>query len=393
MKKITLAIAAMLAFSPMLVEAQIFQIVKSDGSIIELDVNNIDEMRFKTDDNPYNDNTPEYVEVIDLGLSVNWASVNIGATATEEPGALYAWGEIAEKDWYSWSYYQHGSSASSLTKYNQVDGLNLLQDEDDAVRNTWGGDWRMPTRAEFQELIDNCDIDYAATQNGYPGVRFTSRVYGHEGASIFLPAAGWIQDQYHMYDGSLATYWTSECANFAEFSMPQFAFAAEFWRDGEYANTCQISGTYRYLGRPVRAVKVNENYVEPVIPDEPQEQVAVWDGSTSTTSGSFEGDLPLNDDVTLTFAKNGAIFQPVFQSGYFILRNKNSVTVKGTGLKRVVLSFNPDTEASTADKVYPSQETYTTSDDLKTGMWEGSADEVTFTATSQVQIVKVEVYY
>lgn len=393
MKKLTLAIATLLALSPVLVEAQIFQIEKNDGSLIELEVSNIREMRFKYDDNPYEDQTPDYVEVVDMGLSVNWASVNIGATSAGAPGSLFAWGEIAEKDWYSWSYYQHGSSAASLTKYNQADGLNLLQAEDDAARNAWGGEWRMPTRDEFQELIDNCDIDYNATMDGYPGVRLTSRVAGYENASIFLPAAGWIQDEYHLYDGGLATYWTSMCANFTEFSMPQFAFAAEFWLTGDYANSCQVNATYRYLGRPVRAVKTNENYVEPVTPDEPDVKCAVWDGAVSTTSGSFEGDVALNDDVTLTFAKNSAIFAPVFQAGYFILRNKNSMTVKGTGLKKVVLTFNPETEASTADKIHPDQDTYTTADDLKSSMWEGNADEVTFTSTSAVQITKVEVYY
>lgn len=393
MKKLTFAIAALLAFSPVLTEAQIFQIEKNDGSLIELEVSNIREMRFKNDDNPYPDKTPDNVEVVDLGLSVNWASLNLGANEIQEPGYFYAWGETAVKSWYSWSYYQFGSSAAALTKYNQSDGLNRLQPEDDAAKNEWGGEWRMPTRAEFQELIDNCDIDYTATEGGFPGVRLTSRVAGHEGASIFLPAGGWIQDNNLTVNGRLATYWASECANFPEFSMPQFAYAAEFWLDGDYAQTGQINGTYRYLGRPVRAVKVNENYVEPVTPEEPEEKYAVWDGAESTTSGSYQGDVALNDDVTLTFTKNSAVFPPVFQAGYFILRSKNTLTVKGSGLKKVVLTFNPETEASTADKVYPNQDTYTMAEDLKSSTWEGQADEVTFTATGTVQITKVEVYY
>lgn len=391
MKKITLAIAALMGLSTMTTEAQIFQIEKNDGSLIELEVSNIKEMRFKTDANPYEDKTPDYVEIVDLGLSVNWASVNLGAETNYASGYLFSWGETTEKDWYSWSGYQHGSSASSLTKYNQSDGLNLLQNEDDAAKNIWGGDWRMPTRDEFQELIANCDIDYTAVEHDIPGVRLTSKVAGYENASIFLPACGWIQDNNRTNEGGAATYWTSNCVNYAgEISMPAFAFAAEFWLTGDNANTCQVNGTYRYLGRPVRAVvPKNQSSSDPV----DDEKIAIWDGATSTTSGAFEGDVALNDDITMTLTKNSALFQPVFQEGYFLLRNKNSMTIKGNGLKKIVLTLNPDTEASTADKLMPSQATYTTSENLKTGTWEGEASEVTFTATGAVQIVKVEVYY
>lgn len=68
-----------------------------------------------------------------------------------------------------------------------------------------------------------------------------------------------MQDNNRIDDTSRADYWTSECVNSAtDFSMPAFAFAAEFWLTGDYAQTCQINGTYRYLGRPVRAVQPKE---------------------------------------------------------------------------------------------------------------------------------------
>ena len=233
--------------------SKILLVEKSNGDVIELPMESIYEMRFKVDNAEYSDNTPEYVEIVDLGLSVNWASVNLGATTPEEPGHLLAWGELEPKDWYSWSYYKFGTSKTSLTKYTAADGLQFLQPEDDAATVMWGEKWRIPSREEFQELYDNCEVDYAATENGYPGVRFTSKVPGHEGKSIFLCAAGWIQDEYHMYDVTLATYWANECVN-ASVVLPEFAFAAEFWRDGDYANSYYYSGTYRYLGRPIRAV-------------------------------------------------------------------------------------------------------------------------------------------
>jgi len=389
MKKFTLAcIATLVAMDSMTIKAQIFQIEKNDGSIIELEVNNIKEMRFKSDADPYEDKTPDNVEIVDMGLSVNWASMNVGAASLGDCGYYVSWGETATKSWYSWSGYEFGSSASALTKYNQTDGLNRLQFEDDAARVVWGGDWRMPTRDEFQELIDNCDIDYNATEDGCKGIRLTSRV--KQGASIFLPAGGWFQDGSPVSVDGLASYWTSECVNMpGQFSMPSFAFTAEFWLDGDYANTCQINGTYRYLGRNVRAVVENDGTDEPVV----EENCAVWDGATSTTTGAFEGDFPLNDDITMTLLKNSALFQPVFQGNYFLLRSKNSMTIKGDGLKKIVITLNPDAATSTADRLMIDVPTYSTSDDLKTGIWEGDASEVTFTATGAVQVVKVEVYY
>ena len=242
--------------TPSFAETEILLVEKSNGETIELPLEYIDEMRFKDAMDIPEENTPDCVEIIDLGLSVNWASVNLGATLPEEPGYLISWGELEEKDWYSWSYYKFGDSKSTLTKYTVADGMRILQPEDDAAKMLWGGDWRMPSREDWQELIDNCDIDYAATENGYPGVRITSRVPGYEGKSIFLCAAGWIQDEYHMQDGTLSSYWANECVVFpGEISLPEFAFAAEFWREGDYANKYYYSGVYRWQGRPIRAVK------------------------------------------------------------------------------------------------------------------------------------------
>ncbi len=69
------------------------------------------------------------------------------------------------------------------------------------------------------------------------------------------------------------------------------------------------------------------------------------------------------------------------------------MTIKGDGLKKIVITLNPDAATSTADRLMIDVPTYSTSDDLKTGIWEGDASEVTFTATGAVQVVKVEVYY
>ena len=137
-------------------------------------------------------------EAVDLGLSVKWASYNVGATKPEEFGDYFAWGEISPKntyDWstYKWCNYSYNSSYTSLTKYNTsprygtVDNKTQLEMSDDVARANWGGKWRLPTKEEFDELKSNCTWTWT-TQSGTEGYQVTSKKNGN---SIFLPAAGY----------------------------------------------------------------------------------------------------------------------------------------------------------------------------------------------------------
>ncbi len=145
---------------------------------------------------------------IDLGLSVKWADMNVGAKAPEEGGLYYAWGEISpipdrpvEWSTYKWcNGYQ-----TSLTKYcskpeygdhRYVDTLTTLQPCDDVATVRWGSNWRIPTADELQELCDKCTWEWTIV-NGQPGNRIT----GPNGNNIFLPATGMYN---HLaYDPSL----------------------------------------------------------------------------------------------------------------------------------------------------------------------------------------------
>ena len=91
-------------------------------------------------------------EFVDLGLSVMWATTNIGANAPEEYGDYFAWGEVSPKETYGWKTYKYcEGSYKTLTKYNYdsskgaVDNKTVLDYSDDAARVNWGGNWRMPT--------------------------------------------------------------------------------------------------------------------------------------------------------------------------------------------------------------------------------------------------------
>lgn len=162
-------------------------------------------------------------DYVDLGLSVKWATCNVGADKPEEYGNLYAWGETVTKyeNGYSWDNYIYcNGSNSKLTKYCKdrkygdngfTDNKTTLDPEDDAANINWGDNWRIPTADEWQELLDSC-IMSPRTLNGVWGAFFTSTVPGYEDHSIFLPFAGgsFLSNP----GGTQGNYWSSTLGSF-----------------------------------------------------------------------------------------------------------------------------------------------------------------------------------
>lgn len=154
-------------------------------------------------------------DYIDLGLSSGtlWATMNIGASAPEEYGDYFAWGETAPKDTYSWSTYKWcNGSQYTMTKYcldvyygynSFTDGKTELEPEDDAAFANWGEVWRMPTYEQLIELRSQC-IWTGTTQNGVNGQLVT----GPNGKSIFLPAAGYLWNKSLHDAGSRGFFWS-----------------------------------------------------------------------------------------------------------------------------------------------------------------------------------------
>lgn len=228
-------------------------------------------------------------EAVDLGLSVKWASFNLGATAPEEFGDYYAWGEIEPyyedgygmdnpcNDWrsgktagYNWaSYTWCDGSYNSITKYNDnsnygfVDNKTVLDPEDDAAHVKLGGNWRMPTLEEINELLneDNCKWQ-EATINGVTGRKVTSLIEGHTNSWIFIPAAGYRQgnelrcDKTGYYRDRLITqgsFYSSSRSSFSTADAPTFGrYHDEDYGYGPYLGIKIIS---RYIGLPIRPVK------------------------------------------------------------------------------------------------------------------------------------------
>lgn len=190
-----------------------------------------------------NGHAPEGVVAVDLGLPSGtlWANMNVGATSVQDNGLYFAWGEIVGYtsdtsdgrlfDWANYKWMTEGQSDwKYINKYQSADGTTdacwyqynwdaldyefigdgqtELQLEDDAAHVYWGGDWRMPTRDEIKELIENTTYEWI-TVGTVSGGKFTSNINGQ---SIFLPAAGyrWVGELDGA--GSVGFYWSSSLA-------------------------------------------------------------------------------------------------------------------------------------------------------------------------------------
>lgn len=179
-----------------------------DGTVDVADVTKVVNMILNPDND---DETPAIPGTgVDLGLSVKWASYNMGATTPEEYGGYYAWGETKTKNYYGWNNYLHSIGSSNIQKYNQQ-GSNInaadykytLEPVDDVAQAKWGGNWRIPTKAEIDELRNKCTWNWT-TLNGVNGYRVT----GTNGNSIFLPAVGEFSGNSNS-PGSFGYYWSS----------------------------------------------------------------------------------------------------------------------------------------------------------------------------------------
>ena len=154
-------------------------------------------------------------EYVDLGLSVKWATCNVGANSPEEYGNYFAWGETESKSTYNWSTYKWcKGSYDTQTKYctysgyGTIDNKTVFESVDDAAYKSLGGAWRMPTDAEWTELREQCTWTWT-TQNGVNGYKVTSKKSGYTNNSIFLPAAGYRGDSLFDDAGSDGYYWSS----------------------------------------------------------------------------------------------------------------------------------------------------------------------------------------
>ena len=230
--------------------------------------------------NPNQEKTPTEVVAVDLGLpsGTKWANMNVGATKVTGFGTYFAWGEIKgytvttetngdegavyTKDKFSWETYGWcKGNTSTFTKYcptanadqweasangGEPDGKTQLEIADDAARAVWGGAWRMPTKAEADELLAQTNSEWVTNfeGTGVDGYKFTNKSDATK--FIFMPAAGCLGKDGYYGKGTGGGYWTSTLTP----DDPRNAYDIYFGVD--YLG---VDGYYRFYGQSVRAVQ------------------------------------------------------------------------------------------------------------------------------------------
>ena len=190
-------------------------------------------------------------EYVDLGLSVKWATMNVGAKTEEDYGHYYMWGSITPNtpDECNWANtpFNNGATSYDTTYFNSVKDTvtpnKVLAKEYDVAVQIMGGDWRMPTKNECQELYKNTTQSWV-TIKGVNGKKFTSKTDTTK--YIFIPAAGYY------YNGSVSKVGNNGYIWSSTISSPYSK--ARFLRFR--SSTCGASTTERCYGMPVRGVKM-----------------------------------------------------------------------------------------------------------------------------------------
>lgn len=180
---------------------------------------------------------------VDLGLSVKWATQNVGASSPSDYGDYFAWGENRPKSRYDWDncFDCLDGMGDSWGTY-KIGGKTSITPTSghDTARENWGGSWRMPTDAEFEELCTKCKWTWTS-QGGHNGYKVT----GPNGNSIFLPAAGSRDGTDTYREGEIGNYWSSSHST----SMSDCACGLFF-----DSSSHETGISTRYDGRSVRPV-------------------------------------------------------------------------------------------------------------------------------------------
>lgn len=198
-------------------------------------------------------------EAVDLGLSVKWASFNLGAGSPEGNGFYYAWGELSQKRSYSWGNYKWcAGTANSMTKYcndanygynGYVDNKSSLDPEDDVATLALSGNWRIPESKDWKELVNQCDISWGK-YNGVEGFKVKSKV---NSAWLFLPASGYCYEGTLYANRGIGEYWASSIRS-QVFTGNCFTCSHRYDEGLGWKTSMSVSPELRYYGCTIRPV-------------------------------------------------------------------------------------------------------------------------------------------
>ena len=217
-----------------------YETAKSEGLLITPNISFINEsggiICLPKLEDPYNG-----YEFVDLGLpsGLKWATCNVGATSPEEYGLYFAWGETTG---FTSDQVENGERVFDEASYTASVISVDLTPEQDAARANLGGNWRMPTYDECQELIDNCNVVWTDDYNGtgVKGCVFTSKINGN---SVFFPAAG------RCYNSSI-----DAVGLFGFYLSASWYSSSDNWVLGFYSGDNVLGHFDRYYGLSVRGV-------------------------------------------------------------------------------------------------------------------------------------------
>lgn len=197
------------------------------------------------------------MEFVDLGLpsGLKWANMNLGATSETDYGDYYMWGSTKPNtaDECNWTNAPFNNGDSNYDeeyftshKSEWLDDKDNLKSEYDAAYKATNGMARMPTKDDFQELLENTENEWVTNFNGtgVNGRKFTSRT--DTSKYIFIPAAGNCLDGSVYYVGNYGYIWSSSLSTF----YPSYA-----WNLGFGSSNCLMGSYSRYNGRSVRGVR------------------------------------------------------------------------------------------------------------------------------------------
>ena len=190
---------------------------------------------------------------VDMGTGVSWSGINLGAGSPEQAGGYYAWAEpLKDTTNFILDTYVHYSTILTVyLKYYAGDKAMQAEAEDDPATHFWGPEYRMPSRSEFQDLIEACDWTFASYK-GKAGWVATSKTTGN---SIFFPLAGYRSGMSMKRLGSRGVYWTGELTSVvAEESGTNKANQNLCWTFGISSSGTDLGYAERYIGASVRPV-------------------------------------------------------------------------------------------------------------------------------------------